>query len=283
MSGSLSFAQHPHLAQLQSKKLEIEQVADRLMIIEFIGSTGAGKTTLISKVQHKLAKTVNVTTSFDLVSTPVGLRGVTNPTAQNLIQELVGFPFFVHSLHRHKAFVVFALKMLARHGKFTFYAMNYLRSLERTVGVYEIIRRYERKRIVLVDEGTILPAHNVFVYTNAEYTPEEIARFAALVPLPDLIVYVKAPVDCIIERSRRRTDPPREMKSKDHDQIEVYVNRAVNKFEQLVRAEPIRSRTLIAENFESTDKERDVLANDIAAFILNNWPVGQRVQGVRTS
>ena len=83
------------------------------MIIEFIGSTGAGKTTLISEVQCRLAKSAEVTTSFEFVAAPLGLRGVTHPTARNLIQEVIGFPFVVRSLRRNVKFIVFILRMLA--------------------------------------------------------------------------------------------------------------------------------------------------------------------------
>ena len=239
------------------------------MIIEFIGSTGAGKTTLISEVQRRLAKTAEVTTSFDLVAAPLGLRGVTHPTARNLIQELVGLPFFIRSLHRHKAFVVFALRMLARQANFTIFTINNLRSLVRKIGVYEIIRRTEHDRIILVDEGTVLLAHNVFVYSSACYTPEEIAKFASLIPLPDVIVYVRAPMDSLIRRSLQRADPPREMKSKNRAQIEAYVNRAVTMFEQLVKADEIRSRVLIVENPEIADKGCDTAVDTITEFVLN--------------
>ena len=239
------------------------------MIIEFIGSTGAGKTTLISEVQRRLAKTAEVTTSFDLVAAPLGLRGVTHPTARNLIQELVGLPFFIRSLHRHKAFVVFALRMLARQANFTIFTINNLRSLVRKIGVYEIIRRTEHDRIILVDEGTVLLAHNVFVYSSACYTPEEIAKFASLIPLPDVIVYVRAPMDSLIRRSLQRMDPPREMKSKNQAQIETYVNRAVTMFEQLVKADEIRSRVLIVENPEIADKGCDTAVDTITEFVLN--------------
>jgi len=239
------------------------------MIIEFIGSTGAGKTTLISEVQRRLAKTAEVTTSFDLVAAALGLRGVTHPTARNLIQELVGLPFFIRSLHRHKAFVVFTLRMLARQANFTIFTVNNLRSLVRKIGVYEIIRRTKRDRIILVDEGTVLSAHNVFVYSSAFYTPEEIARFASLIPLPDVIIYVRAPMDSLIRRSLQRMDPPREMKSKNRAQIETYVNRAVTMFEQLVKADEIRSRVLIVENPEIADKGCDTAVDTITEFVLN--------------
>lgn len=239
------------------------------MIIEFIGSTGAGKTTLISAVQRRLAKTAEVTTSFDLVAAPLGLRGITHPTARNLIQEFVGLPFFMRSLPWHKAFIIFTLRMLARQANFTIFTINNLRSLERKIGVYEIIRRYGRDRIVLVDEGTVLSAHNVFVYSNAFYTPEEIAKFANLIPLPDVIVYVRAPVDSLINRSLQRPDPPREMKSKNRALIEKYVNSAVAMFEQLVKAERIRNRVLIVENPESADKGCDTAVDYITEFALN--------------
>ncbi len=247
------------------------------MIIEFIGSTGAGKTTLISEVQTRLAKTAEVTTSFDLVAASLGLQSVTNPTAQNLIQELIGFPFFIRSLPRHKAFVIFALKMLARHGNFTFFTLNNLRSLERKLGVYEMIRQYERDRIILVDEGTALSAHNLFVYTDALYPSEEILKFANLVPLPDVIVYIKAPVDHLIQRSLQRTDPPREIKSKNRVLVEKYINRAVTMFDQLVEADNIRSRVLIVENPEAGDKRYDSIVDCIKEFILNYEPSGKLV------
>jgi adenylate kinase len=238
------------------------------MIIEFIGSTGAGKTTLISEVQRRLAKTAEVTTPFDLVAAPLGLRDVTHTTARNLIQELVGLPFFMYSLHRHQAIVVFTLRMLARQANFTFSTVSNLRSLERKIGVYEIIRRYERERIILVDEGPVLLAHHVFVFTSALYTPEEIARFATLIPLPDIIVYVRAPVDSLIKRSLQRTDRRREIESRNRAEVEQSINRAVTMFEQLVKAESIQNRVLIVENPESADKRCDMAADYITEYIL---------------
>jgi deoxyadenosine/deoxycytidine kinase len=141
--------------------------------------------------------------------------------------------------------------------------------------VYEIIRRYKHDRIILVDEGTVLSAHNVFVYTNVFYTPEEIAKFATLIPLPDVIVYIRAPVDSLINRSLQRTDPPREMRSKNRALIEQYVKRAVRMFEQLVEAEEIRSRVLIVENPESADRGCNTAVDYITEFVLNYESVGR--------
>ena len=243
------------------------------MIVEFIGCTGAGKTTLIKEVQRRLARKAEVAISFDLVAERMGVRGVTSRTAKNLIAELVGFPFFLRSLNRHKAYIVFALRMLARQAtNSTFFTINNLRSLERKIGVYEITRRADHNRIILVDEGTVLSAHNIFVFTDAVYTREEIARFAGLVPLPDAILYIKAPVDILVQRSLLRTDPPREMKSKSPALVEKYVKRAVTVFDQLVEAENIQRRTLIVESPDLIDQRYGTLVDYLTEFILNYRP-----------
>ena len=247
------------------------------MIIEFIGSTGAGKTTLISEVQLRLSQTTQVTTSFEVVAFPFGLGRVTNLTARNLIQEFVGFPFFIRSLHRHKALIIFILRMLARQASFSFFTINNLRSLERKIGVDEIIKQRQHDKIILVDEGPLLLAHNVFVYSGAHYTFEEIARFAGLVPLPDIIIYIKAPMDILVQRSLLRADPPREMKSRNRELIEKHINQAVKMFDQLISAANIQCRLLIVENSDSNHHAYNEAVDDIVEFVLSSESADQNI------
>jgi thymidylate kinase len=247
------------------------------MIIEFIGSTGAGKTTLISAVQRRLAETAEVMTSFERVASPLGLRRVTNLTARNLIQELVGFPFFIGSFSRHKALIIFILRMLARQASFSVFTINNLRSLERKLGVDEILKRRQHNKIILVDEGPLLLAHNVFVYSGAHYTGEEIARFAALVPLPDIIIYIKAPLDILIQRSLLRADPPREMKSRNRGLVEKHINRALEMFDQLVAAQNIKCRLLIVENSDSDHHGYNHAVDHIVKSILSHELTGKGI------
>lgn len=239
------------------------------MIVEFIGSTGAGKTSLISKVERRLRETTNVRISFEVVASGLGLGNVTHPTARNLIQEFIGFPLFVRSLVQHKAFVVFIVRMLRRHAKFSFFTVHYLRSIERTMGVYEVIRRKNKDVIILVDEGTMGLAHNVFGFSNEEYSEVEITQFSDLVSLPDLIIYVRAPLGILIERSLQRTDPPREMRGRDRALNEKYLRRAHRVFEQLVVEEKIRERVIVADNPGTDQTGLDAIAESVGQFILN--------------
>ena len=238
------------------------------MIVEFIGCTGAGKTTLIEDVKRNLSSKAQVAVSFDLVAEQVGVRGLKSRTAKNFIAEIVGFPFFVRSLNQHWKFLTYNWRMLRRHYGLSFKMINYLRSLERKIGLFEVIKRGNPDQIILSDEGTILSAHNLFVFTHKNYPPEEVARFASLAPLPDKVVYVKVPVNTLVQRTLSRPDAPREMKSKEPLLIEKHMRRAAAMFEQLIETENIFSRLLVVESCGFNDREYLPMIDRIADFIL---------------
>jgi thymidylate kinase len=241
---------------------------NRGMIVEFIGCTGSGKTTLISQIQSRLAKTTRVVTAHELVASRIGLVGVTNPTAQNLIQEVVGFPYCIRSLRRHRAFLGVTVQLFTRNSDLSFTTIHNLRSIERKIGVYEMTQRCDQDVIVLVDEGPIQAAH-MFVFTRTALTPEEITQFANLLPLPDLIVYVRSPVDTLVERTLRRADPPRQMSSKHGTLREGYIRSAVALFEDLIQEASLWDRSLIVDTLDCTRPEYDNLVDGIAESILD--------------
>jgi thymidylate kinase len=218
------------------------------MLVEFIGSTGSGKTTLIRAVRERLAKSARVTTVSELAARRLGMQSVTNPTAQNLIQELVGFPYFLRFFPRYRAFLGYTARMLSRDSnRLSITAVNNLRSLERKIGAYEICIRYPPDWIIFFDEGPVLAMH-MFAYQTMPLADDEVARFASLIPLPDLLIYVKAPVSTLIKRTLQRADPPRELRIKDMVQAERAVRSSVTLFDRLIRYENIRSRLLIVQN-----------------------------------
>jgi thymidylate kinase len=233
------------------------------LMVEFIGSTGSGKTTVAAAVQRRLAGLGGVETAADLVARLVGLPPLAKRFQRNLVCDLVGLPFVIGSLGRHGAFLRFTLRVLARQRP-SLQAANRVRSTMRKIGVYEIIRRRGDGRIVLVDEGTVLHAHNLFVYTRRGYAAEDLERFASVVPLPDLIVHVRAPLGTSIRRSLARPDPPREIRSRDRALVELYVRRARAMFEALVEIPRIRGRVVVVDN---PDEQAGVGGPEVAAVV----------------
>ena len=249
------------------------------MIVEFIGSTGAGKTSLISRIHHRLAQTKAVTTPFGLIAAPLGLSKVTHPTVQNLIQEVVSFPFFIRSLNRHGKFLSHTIRTFSRNTKLSIHRINNLRSLERKLGMYELTQRHDNGQIILVDEGPILAAH-MFVFTGSIVTSTEIAHFADLLPLPDLVVYIKAPVEVLVRRALQRPDPPREMGRKDPFMTEKYVKGATAVFDQLMESERIKSRLLVVDNPDLTTEEHEKLAAGVTKAILDYESLGSKMHKI---
>ena len=232
-----------------SRPTQTDRIHGAKMVVEFIGSTGAGKTTVIDGVYHRLTETNKVTTSIELATGLLGLRGIKNPTLQNLVMEFISFPIFIFTLHKYNKFLLHTIKIFWRTTGFSIQTIHNLRSLVRKIGMYEITKYMGRYQVILVDEGPILAAH-MFVPDGNTFTPEEIKRFTDLLPLPDLIVYIRASVETIVERTLRRSDPPREVEVHDPAQMEAYIKRTVDLFEQLTKAENLQPRLLIVESHD---------------------------------
>ncbi len=239
------------------------------MIVEFIGSTGAGKTTVLRSVERRLANRAPATTSTDLVTGLLGLQTVTHPTVQNLIQEVLGFPLFVSALYQYRAFVASTMKLLLRDARPNVTTINNLRSLERKLGVYTLVRRIEGDRIILVDEGPVLAAH-MFVHASDRLTAIEIARFAEALPLPDTIVYVRAPIDAVVHRTLLRPDPPRELLSRSRSDLVRHAKAAAALFDQLVALLSGALPILVVDNPDMDERRQQVVVETIAGFIMSH-------------
>jgi len=197
----------------------------------------------------------------------VGLKSGMNATVENIVQEIIGLPFLVLAARRYRDFLGYVMKLFDQKGHGGLERINNLRSLERKVGINEIVRRYGGNRYVLIDEGPLLVTH-MFAFGAEALTHEEIEKFANLVPLPDLVVYVRAPVDVIVGRTTRRADAPRQLKSKDGQSTERCVESAAAMFDELVKAESIRCRLLTVESTDVAEPAYQTMVDDISNYIL---------------
>lgn len=238
------------------------------MIVEFIGCTASGKSTLAAKVvKLLLCREQDAISANDFILRFFKLASVANPTLQNVLLDILLFPFFIIYLKRYLNIDSFCLRILFRKPYSFLGAANRLRSIIRKTLISEIVKKNDRDdRILIVDEGLVHSAHNIFVYSDTPINIKEIAIFANLVSLPDLLVYTTAANDVILNRmvSRRELRQIFDPKNKR----EEYVERAGIVFKQLCEIDNIRKRVFVVNttNHNETDKQ----AEDVANFILKN-------------
>ena len=244
------------------------------MIIEFIGCSGAGKTTLAKMLQSSSSSTETVILASDLVMDRPGRRWISNPTAMNLVADLTVLPSFLRAFDQNQDFASYAADRLRRHAPSAFAKVNYMRNIVRRIGMHELARREGANVSILADEGTVLTAYYLFVYSDAPFRQSDLEQFARLVPMPDRIVYVKASVEVLINRSMGRPDRRRELAMNDQQRLRHWIVRAQEVFEGLSAAPQIRDRVLTVENVNGTPDSQGALAAQIAAFIRDGAAAG---------
>lgn len=234
------------------------------MIVEFIGCDGAGKTTLSRMLRERGIAGSHVAAMPDLLLDRAGLRRITHPTAINVLQEVGGLPFLLRGHRRQREFVSFARRMHIRYAPSRYDRWNGMRGILRRVGMYELARSRAPNRVVLSDEGTVLTAY-LFALTDVELDPRDLERFAWLVPRPDTIVYVKAPVASLVQRAMSRPTRRRQHAGKDRAHVERTIRRTVDVFERVAEAVPLRDRVLVVENDDGDTIRMHRLLEHIAA------------------
>lgn len=223
------------------------------MIVELIGCDGAGKTTLGRMLAERGVLGTRAVLMADLVLDRQVLRRITHPTARNVVQEVAGLPFLLRAYRRRRAYLAFARHMHARYAASAYHRLNGMRGIARRVGMYELARSRASNRIVLSDEGTVLSAY-LFALTDVELDRSHVARFAELVPVPDAIVYVKAPIDALVERALARPDVRPQHARKSREDVERTIGRTVEVFDLVAQTRPLRDRVLVVENDGDHDR-----------------------------
>src|SRR5205823_5433711 len=100
-------------------------------------------------------------------------------------------------------------------------------------------------KAVLVDEGTIHSAHYVLVHVNHPPRREDVEAFCRLVPMPDLVVHVVAPLETVLARTFARSDPPLRRRSKE--EMERFIRHAYTMFDLLMSQDTLSRKTLRVE------------------------------------
>jgi hypothetical protein len=221
------------------------------MLIEFIGCTGCGKSTLSSAVAGYLngsgypAEYLNVGGSIK--------------------SDFTTLPWSLRFGAKHWQLMGWGLATL-RHDADSFGAALILwRNFIKKMGAYERIRfkKYGSKHLVW-DEGALHAANNLFVHIQTPPKPSAVQLFAELIPKPDLAVYVRAPLEQLIRRTAQRGHRRAGRSIAD---IKIFIEHSTLVFDILSDHPSIRNKILTVSNPDAEPPTVQALARQIAKHI----------------
>lgn len=217
------------------------------MQIELIGCTGAGKSTLAHAVVHDCRKQgLDIMLGEEFVLEQCHANWVRQRPVRKLLVNLAGVFASLLTWRNNRQFYFFATKILIQLPGPWLERLNLLRNVLKRTGVAEIIRfRGTGQQVVLVDEGALQTAHNLFVHLAVEREPGQLAAFAGLVPLPDAVIYLKQPEEVLVARTLARGH--RRIPDLSEARVGHFVKQAVAMFDELVAYPAVKDRTMVLD------------------------------------
>jgi len=239
------------------------------MLVEFTGCSGSGKTTISEEVIQRLSDA-----GFEIITVhPKRFFGgiikkrIANETIQNVIMDLIAIPMIVLTLKKHHKLLFFCAKNLIRDADSRFAATNCLRSITRKIGIYEFLRgRRFVDKVVIVDEGVVHSAHNLFVHVNSSPNLKDIHEYSLLIPLPDILVYVHSPKEILLKRTLTRRDPSRRIRDPN---VTNFINHGYSLFEILISLDRIARRVVRVDYSKNSTDLAETLAGRVTNHIMD--------------
>ena len=217
------------------------------MQLELVGCTGAGKSTLAARVADVArAEGIELVLGDEYALKQLGLGHLRTKWLRAVLVHVLALWGCVSRGWRHRRFIKFASHVLRQTPIPRRQRWNQLRKVLKQLGRYEVIRsRRQAQTSVLVDEGTLHAAHNLFVHTACDLNPEHVRQFAELVPLPDIVIYLRQREEVLVERTLKRGHP--RISDQTHQAVAKFVHEAVMAFDQLSKHERIAPRMLVVQ------------------------------------
>lgn len=254
------------------------------MQIELIGCTGAGKSTLARDLLHACrARGVDAMLSDDFVLEQAGLRHVRGQLVRTLLVDLLALLECLLSWQKYRMCYLLMMRTVTTLPRDVgwFERLNIARNVLKKIGSYEIARRRATPdRVILVDEGTLHTAHYLFVHRTLEPSVHGVAALAALIPLPDIAIYVATNTSLLISRTLERGH--KRIHTPTYDEVERFITRAVRVFEMLTRHPSVQSRLLVVNDSQvviADPHHAEHARHAMVAWLLDVWK-GSRLMAV---
>ncbi len=243
------------------------------MQIELVGCTSAGKSTLIRGIlQACHEQGIDILPGDDFVLKQVRLNWIKGHLPRTLLVDLVALFTCLVTWRNNLEFCLFATQLLLQLPIARLEKLNLLRNVLKKIGIHEIICfRSTDQQVILVDEGVLQAAHNLFVHVSVDVKAEHLATFARLSPLPDVIVYLRQPESLLINRTMKRGH--KRIPDRSYSNVVRFIKQAVATFDKLVQYPAVESKLLVV------DSEQNVT---IAANYQDDPLLGQALKIIRS-
>ena len=217
------------------------------MQIELIGCTSAGKSTLTRSILQACDEQgIDIFPSDDFVLEQIRLNWIKSHLPRTLLVDLVALFVCLITWRNNLKFYLFATQLLFQLPIVPLEKLNLLRNVLRKIGIYEIIRfRSTHQQVILVDEGVLQAAHNLFVHVSVDVKTEHLSTFARLVPLPDVVVYLRQPESLLIDRTMKRGH--KRIPDRSYRNVVRFVKQAVRTFDTLVQNPAVENKLLVVD------------------------------------
>ena len=218
------------------------------MQLELVGCTGAGKSTLAARiVETARADGVEIVLADDVALQPLGMGNSSRGGRRAAAIHFVAFAACLTHGWQYRGFIRSAHRVLRAARISRRQQWNQFRKVMKQLGRYELVRRRtQERRPVLVDEGTVHAAHNLFVHVDREATDAELQSFAECVPLPDVVVYLRSGEEQLIERTIRRGHP--RIRDLTRPSVSLFVQQAIRAFDQVTSHKRVAARTVVIQD-----------------------------------
>lgn len=223
------------------------------MLVEFVGCSGAGKTTIACQVLRELAQ--------------AGIAFERLDVGGHIQYDFKAIPWYMGFARRNRALTCLARDTLCQQAASIWEELNLYRNFAKKMGIGAWLAQKKSGSKILWDEGTVHASHNLFVHAVAEPDMAGVKAFARLVPLPDLIVYIRAPQPVLVDRIRRGGHK----RVKRQADVPAFVDHAERVFDTLLAEDRLQEKVLVVENNKNSLVEIESLARTISVRIAG-WP-----------
>jgi thymidylate kinase len=214
------------------------------MQIELIGCTSAGKSSLSQSIIQACQQGSDILLGDDFVLKQVRLDWIKSHLPRTFLLNVVALFACLVTWRTHLDLYRFVAQFLFHLPVARLEKLNLFRNVLKRVGLYEIIRfRSAEQQVILVDEGVLQAAHYLFVHRSVQVKTANLSTFVRLIPLPDVIVYLRQPESLLIDRTMKRGH--KRIPDRSYSNVAPFIKRAVITFNKLVQHPAVKSKLLV--------------------------------------